>query len=90
MVEFLADLLLALEALDQNRIRLHLGERNLDGHLSAGIQVGRPVEHRHAAVGDGGIDAVVVERVSGFVGGHLARCQVSIPPIVSCRSTKNS
>ena len=66
VVQFLADLLLALEALDQDRVGLHLRQRNLDGHLPAVVQVGGPVEHRHAAVGNGGLDAVVVERFSGF------------------------
>ena len=75
MIELGADLLLALEALEENRIALHLGMRNLDGDLAAGAKVGGAEDGGHAAAGHQGFDAVVIELVPGMEGCHLAaRC----------------
>ena len=40
-------------------------------------------------MGNSGFDAVVVERVSGFVGGHVGVLGFGTQ-IVSCRSARNS
>ena len=40
--------------------------RVIDGHPAAIVQVCGLEQYRHAAVGNGRIDAVVVERIAGF------------------------
>ena len=52
MVELLADLALALEAVEEHRIGFHLRVRNLDRHLAAVAHVGGAKDRGHAAAGD--------------------------------------
>ena len=70
VVEFLADFLLALEALDEHGVGLHLRVRHLDGHLPAVAQVGSPEQCRHAAARNCSVQTIVVQHVSGFECGH--------------------
>ena len=84
MVELLADLLLAPEALQQNRVGLHLRMRNLHRHLPSVAQIRRAVERGHAAARNLRIQAVVVQRVSGFkLGRHFVSIAISS---LSCKS----
>ena len=78
VVELLANLLLALEALQQNRVGLHLRMGHLQRDQLAAVQVRRPVERRHAAVGNGRLKPVVVQRVSGFERLHEFRLHVHL------------
>ena len=70
VVDLLADLLLAAEALEQNRIGFHLRVRHLDGHGPAGAQVRGAEERGHAAAGNLRFQAVVVQGFSDFGRGH--------------------
>ena len=61
VIELFADLLLALEALEEDGVALHLGVGNLDGHGLSGAQVGALEDRGHAAAGDQAVDLEVVE-----------------------------
>ena len=66
MVEFLADLALALETVEQHRIGFHFRMRNLDRDLAAVAHIGGAKDRRHAAAGDQSFDAVVVKLFAGM------------------------
>ena len=66
VVQLLADLLLPLEALHQDRVHLQLRMGNLDSHLLSARQIGGLEERRHPAARNHRIQAVVVQRISGF------------------------
>ena len=71
VIENLADLLFALETLHQNGIGFQFRMGHLDCHLAGAIQVRGPVEGRHPAARHRGVDAVVIQHISGFK--HLHR-----------------
>jgi hypothetical protein len=66
VVDLLADLLLAPEALEQNRIFFHLRVRRLERHRPAGAQVRGAEERGHAGARDLRVQAVVVQGFSNF------------------------
>ncbi len=70
MIEFLADLLLPLKAVEEQRVRFHLRMRNFDGDGAVVIDIGRAVDRGHAAARDQTVDAVVIEQITGMKGGH--------------------
>ena len=71
VIELLADFLLALEAVKQDRVGFHFLMGNLDRDGAPVARV-RPAKNRgHAASGDQGIDAVMVERITGMEVAHL-------------------
>ncbi len=70
VIEKLANLLFALEALEEHRVGFHLRQRHLDRHVMAVVVVERLVQHRHAAGGNLRFDQVVVEHFSGFKVSH--------------------
>ena len=94
VVQRLADLLFAIEALEQDRVGFHLRVGHLDGHLLAGLLVGRLVKHRHAGAGNRRVDAVVVKRLSGFKLSSWwclsSWMRLAAPPIVSRRFVRKS
>ena len=71
MIQGLADLFLALKAIKQDRIALHLGMRNLDGDLPAVAQIGAAKDGGHAAAGDKALNAVVIELIAGMERGSF-------------------
>ena len=70
MVELLADLLLALEAIEENRIAFHFRMRDLDGDGAAVARIGRLIDGGHAAAGDQAFNFVVIEGIAGMEGSH--------------------
>jgi hypothetical protein len=66
MVEHRADVLLALEAVEQYRIALHLGMRDFDRNRRTCIDVYSAKDRGHAAAGNQVIDAVIVEGIAGM------------------------
>ncbi len=70
VVNLLADLLLAAEALEQNGVGFHLRMRHLHGHRPAVAQVSGAEKRGHAAAGNLRIQEVVIQGFSNFERGH--------------------
>ena len=66
MVQGLPDLLLPAKALQQHRVRFHLGMRNFHRDGPAGVKVRGAIKHAHAAARGGGLQPVVIENVAGL------------------------
>ena len=61
MVELFADAGLALEAVEEDRIGLHIGVRNLQRHLAVVAHVGGAIDGGHAAAGNRLFNAVEID-----------------------------
>jgi hypothetical protein len=70
MIEGLADLLLAFEAIKQCRIAFHLGMWNFNRDLAAISRVGTAKDRSHAAAGYKTFDSVMIQLVAGMERGH--------------------
>ena len=70
MVEFLADFLFALEAVEENRVGFHFRVRDFDGDGLPVAHVGGRENGGHAAAGDKAVDAVVIELIAGVESIH--------------------
>ena len=73
MIEHLADLFLAAEAVEKHRVALHFRMRNLDGHRAARARIRAAEYGCHAAVRNQTVDAVMVELAPAWTGNMLAR-----------------
>ena len=65
MVELLSDFLFTHEAIVENRVRFHLGMRNLDRNGFSSTLVGGTENGCHPAAGGSVFNSVVVEFVAG-------------------------
>ena len=70
MVEFLSNVLFAMEALEENGVALHFGVGDLDGDRAAGQEVSAAEDGGHAASRDDAFDAVMVELVARVEWSH--------------------
>ncbi len=73
MIELLADFLLAMEAVEEDRVALHLRVRDLDGDLA--VRCARSVARKMEAMplrATSAFDAVVIELVAGMEWSHWA------------------
>jgi hypothetical protein len=66
MIELPADIRLAVEAIEEERIALEFGVRNLNCDLSAGANVRATKDRGHAAAVNQAIDPVVADPVAGL------------------------
>ena len=73
MIERLADLLFALEAIEEDGIAFHFGVGDFDGDGAAGAKVGGAKDGGHAAAGDDAVDAVMIELIAGVDGNPRQR-----------------
>src|SRR5260370_26530922 len=64
MIELFANLLLPLEAIEEERITFHLGMWHFDHYIPAALQVSGAIDRRHAALRDEDLNAVMVELVA--------------------------
>ena len=71
MIESCSDLLLALKAIEENRIGLDFRVRHLQRNLLPGASIGSAKDGRHAAAGNQGIYLVMVKLVAGADGCHV-------------------
>ena len=72
VVQRQSDRLLALEAVEQGRIGFHGEVRDFQRYLTVVPQVRRPVDGRHAALGNRRINAVMVKDLACFKGSGKA------------------
>ena len=70
VVEFLADLLLAAEALEEDGVCFEFGVGDFDGDGAAGEHVSGLVKGGHAAARNRGLEQVMVQRVASFQSCH--------------------
>src|SRR5215475_8487239 len=77
MIEFFAYLLLALEAVVEDRIRFHLGVGNLDGDGLARALVNGTKNRGHAATGGNAFNAVMVELIASVEKGHEGKGKIT-------------
>ena len=61
MIQFSADLLFALEALEKHRVAFHLNVRNLDGDRAPGARVPAAEDRSHTAARGHVLKVIVVE-----------------------------
>src|SRR5207245_4606831 len=73
VVHGLADFLLTMKALEEDRVALHLGMRDLDGNRAAGAQVDAAKDRGHTAARRNAFDAVMIELIAGMEWGHQRR-----------------
>src|SRR6266849_774210 len=73
VIEFFADFRLALEALEEYRVRFHLRMRNFDCDLTAGAHIRGTKNGGHPAAGNDRLNTVVVELVAGMYWCHERR-----------------
>jgi hypothetical protein len=70
MIELFADVLFAVEAIEQNRVGFHFRVREFDCNRAAVTFVGAAVNRGHAAAGDQALDAVMIEKIAGMEFAH--------------------
>ena len=81
------DRLLALEAVKQRRVRLHREMRNLQRNLASIAQVGGAKDGSHPALGDGSVNAEMVQFLAGFkVCGKAHRLAFLGPDVLAFRA----
>src|SRR5205823_8442955 len=73
LVHSLADFLLTMKALEEDRVALHLGMRDLDGNRAAGAQVRASKDRGHTAARRNAFDAVMIELITRMEWGHRRR-----------------
>jgi hypothetical protein len=73
VIQLLANLLLAMEAVEENRVALHLGMRNLDGNRVPGAQIRTAKDGGHAAACSDAFNVVVIESVARMEWSHWQR-----------------
>ena len=73
MVENLADFLLAAKAVRKRRGRFPFRDEDLDRDLAPGFEIGPSKNRRHAASGNEGVDAVMIELVAWMDGSSRER-----------------
>ena len=73
VIQLRADLLLPMEAVEENRVALHLRMRNLDGNRATGAQICTAKDRGHAAAGGDAFNAVVIELIARMEWSHWQR-----------------
>src|SRR5947207_902906 len=73
VVHGLADFLLTMKALEEDRVALHLRMRDLDGNRTARAHVRGAKDRGHAAARRHAFDAVMIELIARMEWGHRRR-----------------
>ena len=73
VIQLLANFLLAIKAVEENRVALHLGMRNLDGDRATGAQIRAAKDRGHAAACSDAFNLVVIELIARMEWSHWQR-----------------
>jgi Fe-S-cluster-containing dehydrogenase component/anaerobic selenocysteine-containing dehydrogenase len=73
VIQLFANFLLPMEAVEESRVALHLGMRDLDGDRATGAQIRTAKDRGHAAACGDAFNAVVIELIARMEWSHWQR-----------------